>query len=87
MSQYYLGIDVGSTTIKAYLTDEKDHCLYSQYTRHHSDVRNTILKILEDIEEKYTGINVHVVMTGHVLVEQEHLLIKWQYYCKRMLLD
>ncbi len=64
MSQYYLGIDVGSTTIKAYLTDEKDHCLYSQYTRHHSDVRNTILKILEDIEEKYTGINVHVVMTG-----------------------
>lgn len=24
MSQYYLGIDVGSTTVKAYLTDEDD---------------------------------------------------------------
>ena len=34
MSQYYLGIDVGSTTVKAYLTDEKDVCLFSRYVRH-----------------------------------------------------
>ena len=53
MSQYYLGIDVGSTTVKAYLTDEKDVCLFSRYVRHNSDVRNTILTLLEEIHQEY----------------------------------
>ena len=53
MSQYYLGIDVGSTTVKAYLTDEKDVCLFSRYVRHNSDVRNTILTLLEEIYQEF----------------------------------
>lgn len=64
MSQYYLGIDVGSTTVKAYLTDEDDKCLYSNYVRHNSDVRNTILTLLEDISEKYSDIAIYPVITG-----------------------
>ncbi|MBM6798867.1 2-hydroxyglutaryl-CoA dehydratase, partial [Coprobacillus cateniformis] len=64
MSQYYLGIDVGSTTVKAYLTDEDDKCLYSNYVRHNSDVRNTILILLEDISEKYSDIAIYPVITG-----------------------
>ena len=47
MSEYYLGIDVGSTTVKAYLTDENNECLFSNYVRHNSDVRNTILSLLK----------------------------------------
>ena len=53
MKQYYLGIDVGSTTVKAYLTDENNVCLYSNYVRHNSDVRKTILSLLEEIEQQY----------------------------------
>ena len=64
MSQYYLGIDVGSTTVKAYLTDEKDVCLFSRYVRHNSDVRNTILTLLEEIHQEYPGINIYPVITG-----------------------
>ena len=64
MSEYYLGIDVGSTTVKAYLTDENDVCLFSKYVRHNSDVRNTILSLLEDIVKKYPHIAVHPVITG-----------------------
>lgn len=64
MSQYYLGIDVGSTTVKAYLTDEKDICLFSHYVRHNSDVRNTILTLLEEIHQEYPGINIYPVITG-----------------------
>ena len=64
MSQFYLGIDVGSTTVKAYLTDEKDICLYSNYVRHNSDVRNTILTLLEEINEQYPDMDIHPVITG-----------------------
>ena len=32
MKQYYLGIDVGSTTVKAYLTDENNVCDNLTYT-------------------------------------------------------
>ena len=64
MSQYYLGIDVGSTTVKAYLTDESDQCFYSNYVRHNSDVRNTILTLLNEIENKYSDIEVYPVITG-----------------------
>ena len=61
---YYLGIDVGSTTVKAYLTDENNHCLYSQYVRHNSDVRKTILTLLEDIEQQFNHIEIYPVITG-----------------------
>ena len=61
---YYLGIDVGSTTVKAYLTDENDQCLYSNYIRHNSDVRKTILFLLEEIQKKFDHINIYPVITG-----------------------
>ena len=64
MKQYYLGIDVGSTTVKAYLTDENNVCLYSNYVRHNSDVRKTILSLLEEIEKQYQNIEIHPVITG-----------------------
>lgn len=61
---YYLGIDVGSTTVKAYLTDENDKCLYSHYVRHNSDVRNTILQLLKEINNQCGDIDVYPVITG-----------------------
>ena len=36
---YYLGIDVGSTTVKACLMDDAGKILYSSYVRHFSRVR------------------------------------------------
>ena len=64
MNKYYLGIDVGSTTIKTYLTDENNHCLFSNYVRHNSDVRNTILSSLKEIFKKYQDMHLYPVMTG-----------------------
>lgn len=61
---HYLGIDVGSTTVKLYLTDEEDNCLYSNYQRHFSDVRKTIYDLLKEVREKEGNLNVHVTMTG-----------------------
>ena len=28
MNEYFLGIDVGSTTVKTYLTNQENKCLY-----------------------------------------------------------
>jgi len=64
MKKYYLGIDVGSTTVKAYLTDENDLCLYSNYVRHNSDVRHTILTLMEKIKQEYGNLDIYPVITG-----------------------
>ena len=62
--KYYLGIDVGSTTVKLYLTDENNQCLYSNYQRHFSDVRKTIYDLLKELKEQFGDIEVYVSMTG-----------------------
>lgn len=64
MMKYFLGIDVGSTTVKAYLTDENDVCLYSNYVRHNSDVRQTILELLNELKKEFGNIEVRATMTG-----------------------
>ena len=64
MNSYYLGIDVGSTTVKAYLTDETDKCLFSRYMRHNADVRAAIAALLREIGEQYPAMEARTVITG-----------------------
>lgn len=49
---YSLGIDVGSTTVKAVVLSEQGKVLYAKYLRHYSKVRETTLKELNEIKEK-----------------------------------
>ena len=44
-----LGIDVGSTTVKACVLDEAGKILYSSYVRHFSRVKECVLSELEKI--------------------------------------
>lgn len=62
--KHYLGIDVGSTTVKAYLTDKDNQLLFSRYVRHNSDVRATILELLKELKETLGNIDIYAVMTG-----------------------
>ena len=62
--KYYLGIDVGSTTVKAYLNDQNDQCVFFRYIRHNSDVRATILQLLKELKEEVGNIDIYAVMTG-----------------------
>ena len=43
---YKLGIDIGSTTAKAVLVNNKKEIVYSEYLRHNADVKGTLLKFL-----------------------------------------
>lgn len=61
---YYVGIDVGSTTVKIYVTDSQDHCVYSKYTRHYSDIKPAIENLIKEVKDELGNIPVKVVMTG-----------------------
>ena len=52
MKNYFMGIDVGSTTIKIYITDQDDNCIYSKYERHYSDIQATIKTLFNEVKEK-----------------------------------
>ena len=40
-----IGIDVGSTTVKMIVLDNKENILYKEYRRHFSDTKNTIKEL------------------------------------------
>lgn len=52
---YYIGLDVGSTTAKIAVLDDKGNLVYHKYERHNAQVNNLIKKYfaeLLDILEK-----------------------------------
>ncbi len=50
-----LGIDVGSTTVKAAVIDGSGNLIYSSYVRHFAKVKETVLAELSVIKEKFGG--------------------------------
>ena len=60
---YKLGLDIGSTTIKVVLLDG-EKIIHSEYQRHHSDVSGLLNDLFEDLNNKFPGIDVDVVITG-----------------------
>ncbi len=61
---YHIGIDIGSTTVKVVVLDEKQQLRFRCYERHFSKVREKTCEILLRIEEKYAGEQVQTVITG-----------------------
>ncbi|MCD8046019.1 MAG: acyl-CoA dehydratase activase [Clostridiales bacterium] len=59
------GIDVGSTTTKAVVLEEKSHTLlYSDYKRHHARQSYSVLAVLQTLGEKFPGADILVAVTG-----------------------
>ena len=52
--KYLIGIDVGSTTTKIAVVDEKTgKMLYSDYQRHHADQLRSVYRALARLEPDY----------------------------------
>ena len=51
----HVGLDVGSTTVKIVVMDDKLNTIYKDYQRHFSDTKNTVCNVLEGLAEKYAG--------------------------------
>lgn len=63
-NRYSLGIDVGSTTVKTVITDNKNSIIYSKYQRHFSKVRETVAEQLAVINSSYPDDEFTVCITG-----------------------
>ena len=60
----FLGIDVGSTTVKIVIIDDKDQVLFSTYQRHMSDVRQKIISILKEVKQQFPKDTFKIALTG-----------------------
>ena len=59
-----VGVDAGSTTLKAVVLDSGDNIIFSEYLRHHADIYGTLLKILEKVKEVAGNSVTKVAVTG-----------------------
>ena len=46
------GIDVGSTTVKLVILNDKNELLFSEYMRHYLDIKNTVRSLFKNEEER-----------------------------------
>ncbi len=63
-SQYTLGIDIGSTTVKVAILDEDNELLFSDYERHFANIQETLSDLLGRAIYKLGAIYVSPVITG-----------------------
>ena len=49
MKKYNMGLDVGSTTVKLIVLDGDENIVYSEYRRHFSDIRSTIINLIKGL--------------------------------------
>jgi len=59
-----LGLDVGSTTVKAVVLDASGTIRFSDYRRHNADVRGELRRLLLDVLDAFPDDVVKVAMTG-----------------------
>lgn len=59
-----LGLDIGSTTIKAVILDAAGGIVYKKYARHYSDIRGCLLKLLTNIQPIVHNLPCSTCFTG-----------------------
>lgn len=64
MKNYLVGLDIGSTTVKIAVLDNKGNLIHKQYERHYSDIRNTVTEIIKNSCDKLKGSSINISITG-----------------------
>ncbi len=63
--KYYLGIDIGSTTVKVVFLNEEEKMVYGKYQRHCSHPQETLKNLLEEASTKLgDNLEVYAKVTG-----------------------
>ena len=60
----HVGLDVGSTTVKIVVMNDKLQEVYKNYTRHHSDTKNTIYEVLKKLIKDFPNTSYTIALTG-----------------------
>lgn len=61
---FHFGLDVGSTTVKVVICDNKDSIVYSRYQRHFSDIKSTIINVIKEAYNYFKETNITIMVTG-----------------------
>lgn len=61
---YSVGIDIGSTTVKFVVMDEKNNILFSRYERHHANINKTLLALADEAFSQLSDVKITVAITG-----------------------
>ena len=59
-----IGLDIGSTTIKCVILNDKDEIIFNMYERHYSQIIQKTIEVLEKIKEFVKQDNVYLSMAG-----------------------
>jgi len=59
-----IGLDVGSTTAKLVVLNNKKEILHKAYQRHFSDIKNTTLSLLQTVAEKFPNAKLKMNASG-----------------------
>ncbi|MBD5384564.1 MAG: 2-hydroxyglutaryl-CoA dehydratase, partial [Ruminococcaceae bacterium] len=59
-----VGLDIGSTTVKAAIVGENNELLFGRYQRHFSDIRKTVSDIISEVGNEIPGERVLIAVTG-----------------------
>ncbi|MBR1472304.1 MAG: 2-hydroxyacyl-CoA dehydratase [Lachnospiraceae bacterium] len=61
---YHVGLDIGSTTVKAIAIDPEGKVAYSAYRRHHAEVRAVLEQLLEELLDTIGDAQCTIEITG-----------------------
>ena len=64
MKKYRAGIDIGSTTVKIVLLDEKATIIYGKYKRHQAHTQETLAELLREAKQAVGECSLQVKTTG-----------------------
>ena len=64
MDTLHVGLDVGSTTVKIVVMNNKLETIYTNYERHFSDTKNTVCNVLEKLISTYPDNVYTIALTG-----------------------
>jgi len=59
-----MGIDIGSTTAKVAVLDQKKQLVFSAYKRHNAETLHTLQSMLEEATQQFGDIEVELLVTG-----------------------
>ncbi len=59
-----VGLDVGSTTIKMVIIDQKTNIIFKDYKRHFSDIKNTVVSMISSAKDVLQRNRLTIMITG-----------------------
>ncbi|MDD3224632.1 MAG: BadF/BadG/BcrA/BcrD ATPase family protein, partial [Clostridium sp.] len=59
-----LGLDVGSTTVKVVILNERSEIVFSKYERHFSDIKSTVIQLVNEAYNKFKDYEISIMVTG-----------------------